>query len=227
MKRRVSDLIGALTLFGAILPALPADADAISTYTGFPMEAIIGSAVAGQGFLFSFITPTLLPAHLTLDPNNEFVVVPVISWTADAGPYSVSSSSPNSPTLFDLHFQTDSAGLITGWHISLGSSVTATAPSLAMGTVAPLIIDPSNPFDINAFGTIGVSGAYAGDFVQANPFPRTVSDLAVSITPGQWSLCMNGSCSLASDPSLSVPSPVTVTPIPLCPLLWPVPACPV
>lgn len=128
MKRRVSDLIGALTLFGAILPALPADADAIYTYTGFPMEAIIGSAVAGQGFLFSFITPTLLPAHLTLDPDNDFVVVPVISWTADAGPYSVSSSSPNSPTLFDLHFQTDSAGLITGWHIFLDRALQQLRP---------------------------------------------------------------------------------------------------
>jgi hypothetical protein len=33
-------------------------------------------------------------------------------------------------------------------------------------------------------------------------------DFGFSITLGQWNVCANGSCSLASDPSLSVPSDV-------------------
>jgi MYXO-CTERM domain-containing protein len=66
---------------------------------------------------------------------------------------------------------------------------------------------------------LGVSDNFAGDVAQVNiPVPAvigTVSDFGISITPGQWSLCANGSCSLASDPALSVPSnAVLVDPCP-------------
>jgi hypothetical protein len=56
----------------------------------------------------------------------------------------------------------------------------------------------------------GESGAFVGDIVQVNTLTPTVigtiSDYGLSLTPGQWEVCANGSCSLASDPGLSVPS---------------------
>jgi hypothetical protein len=204
-----------LGVLGAVPQGSVATADVIYTYTGFPMHEdqstfkgypVFGSALQGEGLLFSFITPTFLPANLSLAPVVARVAVPVISWMAAAGPYSLSSASSNNPNLPELRFQTDTSGIITGWSISLHSSLTTTQPALAMETFAPLI--PAPPTTNS--GVPGVSGVFAGDLVQVNTLTPavigTVSDLGVSITPGQWSVCANGSCSLASDPSLSVPS---------------------
>ena len=168
-------------------------------------DPVRGSGLSGQGVLFSFVTPTLLPANLSLEPVAARVAVPVISWTVAAGPYSYSASS-NSPALLDLRFNTDTSGIITGWAVQLSSSITTTLPpSLTMITAAPLI--PGS----NGLRTLGVSGAYAGDDVQINTFVPAETErfrTTRSITPGQWSVCAIGSCSLASDPGLSVPSDV-------------------
>jgi hypothetical protein len=147
MRLKLFGIVATLGIFGALLQGSVATADVTYTYRGFPMHEdqstfegipIFGSALLGQGFSFSFITPTFLPANLSLDPVAERIAVPVISWSAAAGPYSVSSASTNDPrTLFDLRFNTDATGIITGWSIGLSSSATATTPSLAMFTLAP------------------------------------------------------------------------------------------
>jgi hypothetical protein len=199
MRLKLSGVVAALGVLGAISQGSVASADAIYTYTGFPMHAVFGSALAGQGVLFSFITPSLLPPNLSLSLSNvPSVAVPLISWTAAAGESSASSSG--NIGFFDLHLQTDPSGSITGWHFYLSSTPTLTTAGVTISSLAPL-----PPNFINE--TLGVSGSYAGDFVQLTPFGG-FTDLAVSLTPGQWSVCANGSCSLASDPSLSVPSPV-------------------
>jgi hypothetical protein len=151
--------------------------------------------------------PKINPAaNLSLAPAVARIAVPVISWMAAAGPYSLSSAS----RLLDLRFQTDTSGIITGWSIGLTSDqAVTTQPHLFMGTLAPLILTPP---DTNSIVSIGVSGFFAGDLVQVNTLTPavigTISGFGVSITPGQWGVCANGSCSLASDPSLSVPSDV-------------------
>jgi len=215
MRLKLLGVVAALGVLGVISQGSVATADAIYTYTGFPMhedqsvfegQPVFGSALAGQGLLFSFITPTFLPPNLSLAPVVARVTVPVISWMAAAGPYSLSSASSNNPNLPELRFQTDTSGIITGWSISLHSSLTTTQPALSMQTFAPLI--PAPPTTNS--GVPGVNGVFAGDLVISWTLTPavigTVSDLGVSITPGQWSVCANGSCSLASDPSLSVPS---------------------
>jgi hypothetical protein len=214
MRSKLLGVVAALGIFGAFSQGPVANADAIYTYTGFPMTAIFGSALADQGVLFSFITPTLLPANLSLGPAGASVDVPVISWIAAAGAVSTSSSNTTSNSdcrangsaigcLFDLRFQTDSSGLITGWNFEFESRATATTPDFVMASVAPLL----------GSGSIGVSGPYAGDDVQLTPSGSFFTDFAVSVTPGQWGVCANGSCSLASDPSLSVTTPVIICPI--------------
>jgi hypothetical protein len=213
MRLKLSGVIAALGIFGAFSQGSVATADVIYTYTGFPMHEdqstfegipIFGSALLGQRVLFSFITPTFLPANLSLGPSG--VNVPVISWSAAAGPYSISSDSSNS-SLLPLRIQTDTSGIITGWDVSLEGNVTATPAHLNITIVAPLIDNT------NFIRTLGVSGLFAGDVTQVNtPVPAVIgtgiSDFGVSITPGQWNVCANGSCSLASDPTLSVPSDV-------------------
>jgi hypothetical protein len=87
MRLKLLGAVAALGVLGAISQGSVANADAIYTYTGFPMDAIYGSALEGQGVLFSFITPTFLPPNLNFDSPR----VPVISWSAAAGPYSASS----------------------------------------------------------------------------------------------------------------------------------------
>jgi hypothetical protein len=214
MRLKLLSVVAALGVLGAVPQGSVATADVIYTYTGFPMHEdqstfeghpVFGSALQGEGLLFSFITPTFLPANLSLAPVVARIAVPVISWMAAAGPYSLSSASSNNPRLLDFRFQTDTSGIITGWTISLASNVTTTQPSLSMQTFAPLILPPNT----NS-GVPGVNGEFAGDLVISETLTPavigTVSDLGVSITPGQWSVCANGSCSLASDPSLSVPS---------------------
>ena len=61
-------VVAALGIFGAFSQGSVATADAIYIYTGFPMyedqstfegQPIYGSALSGEGLLFSFITPTL------------------------------------------------------------------------------------------------------------------------------------------------------------------------
>ena len=201
IRSKLFGVVAALGIFGAFSQGSVATADAIYTYTGFPMVAIFGSALAGQGALFSFITPTLLPPNLSIPPVGIGITVPVISWIAAAGAVSASSSSTTS-NLFDLRFQTDASGSITGWSFGFESRATATTPDFVMESVAPF----------RGLSSVGVSGFYAGDFVQLAPLGGPSTDFAVSITPGQWSVCENGSCSLASDPSLSVPSPVAICP---------------
>jgi hypothetical protein len=205
MRSKLLGVVAALGIFGAFSQGSVANADAIYTYTGFPMTAIFGSALADQGVLFSFITPTLLPANLSLGPPffGVDVDVPVISWMAAAGGISESSDSSNNPRLLAFRFQTNASGIITGWNVGVGSSV---PNDLAMFSVAPLL-------GSNNIGSIGVSGPFAGEFVQFNPDFGLFTDLAVSVTPGQWGVCANGSCSLASDPSLSVTTPVIICPI--------------
>jgi hypothetical protein len=133
MRLKHLGVAAALGVFGAISQGSVAKADAIYTYTGFPMVSIFGSAFAGQGVLFSFITPTLLPANLSFATNNP---VPVISWIGAAGAISETSDSSNNPFLAALRFQTDSSGIITGWDWSFGSSV---PNDLTMGSFAPLL----------------------------------------------------------------------------------------
>jgi hypothetical protein len=202
MRLKLFGVVAALGILGAFSQGSVATADVIYTYTGFPMHEdqstfegipIFGSALLGEGFLFSFVTPTFLPPNLSLGGG---VGVPVISWSAAAGPYSLSSASSNNPVLSDFRFQTDASGIITGWDVVSSSSVTTTLPGLAMITVAPLIDNT------NSIRAAGVSGLFAGDVAQANTNTPavigTISDFGVSITPGQWSVCANGSCSLAS-----------------------------
>jgi hypothetical protein len=204
MRLNLLGAVAAFGVFGAFSPGSVATADVIYTYTGFPMHEdqstfegvpIFGSALVGQGFLFSFITPTFLPPNLSLGAN--LIAVPVISWIAAAGPYSLSYH----PVLDALLLQTDASGDITGWNIVVSGGATATT-ALSMETIAPA----------KGVGDFGVSGLFAGDQVQVNtPVAAvigTISDFGDSITPGQWSVCANGSCSLASNPALSVPSDV-------------------
>jgi hypothetical protein len=71
--------LGVLALIGATSPA---SADAIYTYSGFPLQSVYGSTLAGQRLLFSFVTPTLLPANMSLGTggtSSAGVAVPVIS----------------------------------------------------------------------------------------------------------------------------------------------------
>jgi hypothetical protein len=209
--------VAALGIFGAFSQESIATADVLYAYAGLPMHEdqstfegvpIFDSALLGQRLLFSFITPTFLPPNLSIN-SPLGVQVPVISWSAAAGPYSISSASSNTPRLITLLFQTNASGIITGWSLDAASSATTTLPSLAMGSESA-----------NQLQAIGVSGVFAGDIVQANTNTPavigTVADLGVSITPGQWDVCaIIGSCSVASDPSLSVPSNADF--VPLCP----------
>jgi hypothetical protein len=97
-----------------------ANADVTYTYTGFPMHEdqstfegipVFGSTLLGERLSFSFITPTFLPPNLSFNSPQ----VPVISWSAAAGPYSISSASSNNPMLIALKFQTNASDIITGW----------------------------------------------------------------------------------------------------------------
>ena len=177
----------------------------------------LGTAFAGEGVLFSVVTPTFLAANLNFTNSPQLSVdVPFISWMAAAGPYSRSPGGYLS--LGDLHFQTDTSGLITGWRFQVfPSDRGGPAPTPGLLGLASFA-----PFPGHALITPGVSGSYADDFASASDPGYTFSELAVSITPGQWSVCATGSCSLASDASLSVPSPVTVSPF-CCAIPVPVP----
>jgi hypothetical protein len=213
MRLKVFGVVAALGIFGAVSQGSVANADVVYNYTGFPMHEdqstfedvpIFGSALLGQRMLFSFITPTFLPPNLSFSSPQ----VPVISWSAAAGPYSFSSASSNTPRLIELLFQTNASDIITGWRVLSASSATTTLPSLFMGTTAPLT-------DTNEFQAIGVGGRFAGDIVQVNTLNTpavigTVSDFGVSITPGQRRAegPLPRPNDLASDPSLSVPSDV-------------------
>jgi hypothetical protein len=194
--------VATVGILGAFSQGSVANADAIYTYTGFPMTALRGS-LDGQGVLFSFITPTFLPPNLSLGPPGVGVNVPVISWMAAAGPVSAASMS-STPNFFDLRFQSDASGLITGWSFGFDALPTETAPDFVMES------ESQSALGLSVVGVIG--GPFAGDLVQLTPFPGPYTDLAVSVTPGQWSVCANGSCSLASDPSLSVTSRVIICP---------------
>ena len=132
---------------------------------------------------------------------------------ANAGPYSASGSGPNinipgtESGLSNLDFQADSSGLITGWFFFVGRDSTATVPGLAVNSLAPLTSKQGDD-------SLGVSGFFAGDVVDVFTLTPAVvgqlRDVGISITPGQWSVCANGSCSLPSDASLSVPSDVVI-----------------
>jgi hypothetical protein len=205
MRLKLLDVVATLGVLAAISQGSVANADAIYTYSGFPMheDPGLGSALEGQGFLFSFVTPTLLPANLSQGGRP----VPFISWSAAAGPYSVSSASGNYN--LDLELQTDSSGIITAWYITFGAIVNPPTPFLTATTLAPLATGAGSTGG-GVIASIGVSGVFAGDVVQVNslvPVIGTIPDYGVSITPGQWGVCANGSCSLASGPGLSVPSP--------------------
>jgi len=86
MRLKLFGVVAALGILGAFSQGSVATADVIYTYTGFPMHEdqstfegipIFGSALLGEGFLFSFVTPTFLPPNLSLGGG---VGVPVISW---------------------------------------------------------------------------------------------------------------------------------------------------
>jgi hypothetical protein len=135
-------LLGAATALGflsTILQVSIGNTDVLYTYTGFPLDSVIirpqqqGPALGGQGVFFSFTTTTFLAANLSLNPN-QFIAVPVNSWSASAGPYSQSGSG--STGLFELSFQTDLSGLITGWNLFLGTP----GPDVTLNviSVAPL-----------------------------------------------------------------------------------------
>jgi hypothetical protein len=203
MKTCLSKAAATFGLFSVL--QVSANADVLYVYTGFPMQSVRGSALTGQGVLFSFITPTFLPGNLTL-PAADSIAVPVLSWNIGIGPYSAVSSSGDT-SLFDLQFQTDSAGIITGWNIGFSLTATATTPSLVILSLAPLT-------DTNWIQSIGVQGYYAGDIAQATPLIGQFSDFGFSTTPGQWTACANGSCFLASDASLSVSRVIPFVPVP-------------
>jgi hypothetical protein len=72
MRLKFLGAVAALGFLGAFSQGSVATADAIYIYTGFPMhedqsvfqgQPVFGSALAGEGLLFSFITPTLLPPN--------------------------------------------------------------------------------------------------------------------------------------------------------------------
>jgi hypothetical protein len=201
MKRLLqTTLISASLLF---MPAA-AKADAVYTYTGFPLHATVGSALEGEGVLFSFITPTLLPSNLSFNINsNNGLAVPVLSWSAAVGTHSASNSTNNTTSaLAILQFETDTSGSITGWSFSAVSFPTSN--HFIVGGVGP-----GSVTGVFLGGGPGVSGPYSGDVALIQdppPLDGILTNFGASLTPGQWSVCSIGSCSLASSPSLSVPS---------------------
>jgi hypothetical protein len=86
MRLKRLSVFAALGVLGVFSQGSVANADAMYTYSGFPMyeeqsvfegHAVYGSALAGQGLLFSFITSTFLPPNLNFNSPQ----VPIISWS--------------------------------------------------------------------------------------------------------------------------------------------------
>jgi hypothetical protein len=167
----VAAMLGCL---GSVSQMSIANADVVYTYTGFPMQTQLGTAFAGEGVLFSVVTPTFLAANLNFTNSPQLSVdVPFISWMAAAGPYSRSPGGYLS--LGDLHFQTDTSGLITGWRFQVFPSDSgAPAPTPGLLGLASFA-----PFPGHVLITPGMSNSYAGDFASASDPGYTFSELAV------------------------------------------------
>jgi hypothetical protein len=143
-----------------LLVPLPLLADTTYTYTGTPFTTLIGGTeFAGESNNGSFVLAAPFPDNIDYPP-----IIPPVSYSFSDG---INTLSNENSALGSFYFQTDSAGNIIGWDISV------------VGASSVLVV--SQGHDVGLDETTGqegdseISGTWTSSAIPASPVPEPSS----------------------------------------------------
>ena len=170
-----------LAAFALTLGLMTGAARAVTTYTytGNNFNAFAGNTVnaftTNHRVTISFTTASTLLPSTTYALGNNLGIADLLGWQASDGLRSYGAASPNGSLYGTL--QTNAAGAISLWGISI-SSFGSGSPSVSLQSCGPALCMQS----------VGVSGAYAGEYVQINPPPGSFYYAGIASTAGAWTV---------------------------------------
>ncbi len=163
-----------------VFGATAAQAVTTYTYTGRNFNVFAGNTVnpfntADRASVSFTVASALLPSH-TYAVGMNLGLPDLTAWSASDGNSSYGPGSANAMLYGTL--VTDAAGQISTWGISIATYGPGN-PSVSFQSCGAAACMQS----------VGVSGSYAGEYVQINPAPAGAPYYsAIATTPGSWSV---------------------------------------